>query len=318
MYTISKYPLAKLTPFATGHFGGRGHAADQTGPVHLHKRSLSHHPAHGRETSTRGQGLHRWHSSRCHETRKRAKGRVSQPQELWASPVLILLFVFITGNVICTEHVVYLNSCGEEHADVGGDEERHRVWPDLLHESKDRHEFQQRLLAWPHTLPLQEHSSSSHRQHLQVSEHHKCGMLLNVANDGWCSSSFSLPPSRVYPTYDFACPIVDSVEGVTHALRTTEYHDRDEQFYWVINAIGLRKPYIWEYARLNLNNTVLSKRKLTWFVDQGYVDGWFVSPSLSWLYRKELFLDYMVKLLFPYLSFLQGWPSFPNSQRCAT
>uniref|UniRef100_A0A8C5M6K6 Bifunctional glutamate/proline--tRNA ligase n=1 Tax=Leptobrachium leishanense TaxID=445787 RepID=A0A8C5M6K6_9ANUR len=79
---------------------------------------------------------------------------------------------------------------------------------------------------------------------------------------------------NIYPTYDFACPIVDSVEGVTHALRTTEYHDRDEQFYWIIAALGIRKPYIWEYSRLNLNNTVLSKRRLTWFVNEGLVDGW--------------------------------------------
>lgn len=79
---------------------------------------------------------------------------------------------------------------------------------------------------------------------------------------------------KVYPTYDFACPIVDSIEDVTHALRTTEYHDRDEQFFWVLESLGMRKPHIYEYSRLNMMNTVLSKRKLTWFVENKIVDGW--------------------------------------------
>ncbi|KMQ96779.1 bifunctional aminoacyl-trna synthetase [Lasius niger] len=80
---------------------------------------------------------------------------------------------------------------------------------------------------------------------------------------------------KVYPTYDFACPTVDVIEHVTHTLRTTEYHDRDAQFYWILEALGLRhRPHIWEYSRLNMTYTVLSKRKLTWFVNEGLVDGW--------------------------------------------
>ncbi|XP_053693447.1 bifunctional glutamate/proline--tRNA ligase [Sabethes cyaneus] len=98
---------------------------------------------------------------------------------------------------------------------------------------------------------------------------------------------------KVYPTYDFACPIVDAIENVTHTLRTMEYHDRDDQFYWFIEALGLRRPYIWEYSRLNMTNTVLSKRKLTWFVEQGLVDGWDDPrfPTVRGILRRGMTVD---------------------------
>jgi hypothetical protein len=64
--------------------------------------------------------------------------------------------------------------------------------------------------------------------------------------------------------------------GVTHALRTTEYTDRDAQYMYVLDLLGMRKPHIWSYARLNMTNTVMSKRKLTKLVDEGVVKGWYV------------------------------------------
>jgi glutamyl-tRNA synthetase len=78
----------------------------------------------------------------------------------------------------------------------------------------------------------------------------------------------------LYPTYDFACPLIDSYEGVTHVLRTNEYADRIPQYKWVLKAFDLPELEIYEYSRLNLEYTVLSKRKLTWFVDSGKVEGW--------------------------------------------
>jgi glutamyl-tRNA synthetase len=79
---------------------------------------------------------------------------------------------------------------------------------------------------------------------------------------------------KMYPTYDFACPIIDAHEGVTHALRTTEYTDRNDQYQWFLDTLKLRQVYIWDFARMNFIRTFLSKRKLTKLVEAGKVWGW--------------------------------------------
>ncbi|KAL4855849.1 Glutamate--tRNA ligase [Chlorella vulgaris] len=103
---------------------------------------------------------------------------------------------------------------------------------------------------------------------------------------------------KCYPTYDFACPFVDALEGVTHALRTSEYKDREPQFYMILKLQqsvwpSLPDVHIWDYARLSFVYTVLSKRKLTWFVNNGLVDGWTDPrmPTVQGMMRRGLQLE---------------------------
>eukprot|EP01060_Flectonema_neradi_P027060 TRINITY_DN366_c0_g3_i1.p1 TRINITY_DN366_c0_g3~~TRINITY_DN366_c0_g3_i1.p1 ORF type:complete len:798 (+),score=208.41 TRINITY_DN366_c0_g3_i1:46-2439(+) len=104
---------------------------------------------------------------------------------------------------------------------------------------------------------------------------------------------------KVFPTYDFACPIMDSLDGVTHALRTSEYNDRNPQYYWICEALGLRKPHIQDFSRLNMEFTVMSKRKLTKFVDDGLVTGWDDPrmPTVKGLLRRGLKLSAIEKFI---------------------
>lgn len=92
----------------------------------------------------------------------------------------------------------------------------------------------------------------------------------------------------VYPTYDYTHCLVDSLENITHSLCTLEFLPRRESYYWLIDALGLYKPLVWEYSRLNITNVVLSKRKLIKLVNDGIVKGWNDPrmPTISGLRRR--------------------------------
>ncbi len=80
----------------------------------------------------------------------------------------------------------------------------------------------------------------------------------------------------IYPMYDFAHPIEDAIEGITHSICTMEFEDHRPLYDWVLENVGFwkRPPQQIEFARLNLTNTVMSKRLLKALVDEGKVSGW--------------------------------------------
>ena len=78
----------------------------------------------------------------------------------------------------------------------------------------------------------------------------------------------------IYPMYDFTHGQSDSIEGVTHSICTMEYEDHRPLYDWFLDALDIYQPQQIEFARLNLSNTVLSKRKLIQLVREGHVGGW--------------------------------------------
>ena len=93
---------------------------------------------------------------------------------------------------------------------------------------------------------------------IQFSHHHRTG-------DDWC----------IYPMYDFAHPINDALEGITHSLCSLEFEDHRPLYDWVVSHVTLpAKPRQIEFARLDISYTVMSKRKLRSLVEEGLVDGW--------------------------------------------
>lgn len=102
--------------------------------------------------------------------------------------------------------------------------------------------------------------------------HHRTG-------DKWC----------IYPMYDYAHPLSDAIEGITHSICTLEFEDHRPLYDWILDALKLEcHPQQIEFARLNLSHTVMSKRKLRQLVEEGIVSGWDDPrmPTVSGLRRR--------------------------------
>ncbi len=93
---------------------------------------------------------------------------------------------------------------------------------------------------------------------IKKEHHHRTG-------DTWC----------IYPMYDFAHPLQDSIEGITHSLCSIEYADHRPLYDWFLEKLEVKNPpHQYEFSRLNINYTVMSKRKLRELVEKNYVTGW--------------------------------------------
>ncbi len=126
---------------------------------------------------------------------------------------------------------------------------------------------------------------------------------------------------RVWPTYDFDGPIEDSLDGITHAMRSKEYELRDELYYAILDAVDLRKPRVIEFSRLALKNTTISKRSLRKLIEEGKVQGWDDPrlPTIAGLKRRgilpEAIRDFILSMGLSKVESLPTWDLLESINR---
>ncbi|NUN11156.1 glutamate--tRNA ligase [Candidatus Micrarchaeota archaeon] len=118
---------------------------------------------------------------------------------------------------------------------------------------------------------------------------------------------------KAWPTYDFEASIMDSISGVTHALRSKEYELRDELYNYILDKLGLRKPVLYDFSRLNIKGTVLSKRHIKPLIEEKKVWGWDDPrlPTIFGLRRRGILPEAIKKFVLSFgLSKVESQPGW--------
>ena len=106
-------------------------------------------------------------------------------------------------------------------------------------------------------LTLEEGKVDPVAYRIKFAPHHRTGSI-------WC----------IYPTYDYTHCLCDSIEDITHSLCTKEFQNRRSSYYWLCNSLDIYCPVQWEYGRLNVSYTVVSKRKIGKLIENGICSDW--------------------------------------------
>lgn len=154
--------------------------------------------------------------------------------------------------------------CHQKAEDIKGFNPPPSPWRDrpveenlLLFEDMKNGKIDEGMATLRMKVTLEEGKQDPVAYRIKFLPHHRTG-------DKWC----------IYPTYDYTHCLCDSIEHITHSLCTKEFQNRRSSYYWLCNALDIYCPVQWEYGRLNMNYTVVSKRKIAKLITEKIVNDW--------------------------------------------